>query len=107
MGSGMEHHGAVQSPDEGPRTGFMILSEINSDDRPGTEEMAREARPLLDSALDHGRETLFLEAIAMGRYEPGLLFDDHPDILSRLIDHPALHWKVRNVRDYLESSKDS
>ena len=94
-----------------PANARLIVRELypllRSDDRPGATEMTRVVRPLLDSVLDHRREAPFLEAIANGQYEPGSLFGDHPDILSRVIDHPALLWKARNVRDYLNSTKDS
>lgn len=43
-------------------------------------------------------ETAYLAAIEVGELRPGLLFPDDPALAARLAEHPALLWKVANVR---------
>ncbi len=68
-------------------------------------EMFAVVKPILESILDHSREYSFLEAIAVGKYQPELLFPKQVDIVDRIRRHPALLWKAENVRQYLSRRK--
>jgi hypothetical protein len=89
-------------PKENDRLLYPLLK---ADDRPTIAEMLAAAKPLLASVLDHSREGDYLAAIGMGKYQPELLFPKHPEIVERILLHPALVWKAQNVTQYLAQSK--
>jgi len=68
---------------------------------------SRQFSPFLQSVLDHPREGAYLEAMATGHYRPELLFPEHPEIVDRIRQHPALLWKADNVSQHLSKSKKS
>jgi len=51
--------------------------------------------------LDYRKEKAYLDAMALGRYQPDLLFAEFPQIAERLARHPALLWKAANVAAYV------
>ena len=67
--------------------------------------MRASVRPQLAPVLDAGREGVFLDAMAKGRYHPELLFPTRPDIVKRIEGHPALVWKALNVAQYIAKAK--
>ena len=83
----------------------LLYPLLRADDRPTAEEMRKAVSPLLETVLDHKRETSYLEAIASGRYQPELLFPERADIVERIRQHPALLWKAGNVAEHLSKSK--
>jgi predicted nucleotidyltransferase component of viral defense system len=83
----------------------LLYPLLRADDRPTAEEMLKTVSPLLATALDHNRETPYLEAMASGKYQPELLFPEQPDIVERIREHPALLWKAANVTEHLSKSK--
>ena len=85
----------------------LLYPLLKANDRPTAAEMLAVTKPLLESVLDHGRETAYLAAIAEGRYQPELLFPEQPEIVERIRQHPALIWKADNVARYLTKSKES
>jgi len=52
-------------------------------------------RPLLTLGPE---ETEFLEAVYRGLLRPELLFPDNPQEAERVASHPAIRWKVTNMR---------
>lgn len=78
---------------------------LKSTDRPTGAEMFAVAKPILESVLDHTREEKYLEAMAIGKYQPELLFPERPDIIERIRRHPALLWKAENVARYIARKK--
>lgn len=83
----------------------LLYPLLKAEDRPTGAEMFAVAEPLLKDVLDHNRENDFLEQMAAGKYTPELLFPEHPDIVERIRQHPALLWKARNVADYLSTRR--
>jgi predicted nucleotidyltransferase component of viral defense system len=86
----------------------LLYPLLRADDRPTAPEMLQVVSPLLAAVLDHDREAPYLEAMAAGHYQPELLFPEHPGIVERIRQHPALLWKAQNVARHLsQSSKRS
>lgn len=51
------------------------------------------------------QEMLFLDKIlAKGIIEPSLI-TDNPVLQNRIMHHPLLHWKVKNVRSFIKTKK--
>lgn len=46
-------------------------------------------------------EEAFIAAIQQGELKPELLFPDDPEEAGRLMTHPAIRWKIQNVKNYL------
>lgn len=69
------------------------------------EDLARNAwdavQPLL-AVSDN--ESDFLSAIERGQMRPDLLFPDNKELAQRIATHPALLWKIENIRGHLRSS---
>ena len=78
---------------------------LRADDRPTAEKMLSVVSPLLETVLDHERESSYLEAMASGKYQPELLFPEQPEIVERIRQHPALLWKAQNVAEHLSQPK--
>jgi len=83
----------------------LLYPLLRANDRPAAEEMRKAVSPLLETVLDHERETSYLEAIASGRYQPELLFPKQSEIVERIRQHPALLWKASNVAEHLSNSR--
>ena len=83
----------------------LLYPLLRADDRPTFEKMLSAVSPLLETVLDHERESSYLEAMASGKYQPELLFPEQPEIVERIRQHPALLWKADNVAQYLAKSK--
>ena len=83
----------------------LLYPLLRADDRPTSENMLSAVSPLLETVLDHERETSYLEALASGKYQPELLFPKQPEIAERIRQHPALLWKATNVAEHLSKSK--
>lgn len=79
----------------------LLYPLLRADDRPSADEMVTAVQPLLKAALDHEREKPYLDALAVGRYQPELLFAEYPEVAARVARHPALLWKAQNVAEYL------
>ena len=83
----------------------LLYPLLKADDRPDAAAMLAGSTPLLAGVLDHTREKSYLESIATGKYQPELLFPNHPAIVRRIRIHTALLWKVQNVTRYLSQPK--
>lgn len=46
-------------------------------------------------------EVMFVAAVQRGELKPELLFPDDPEEAVRLAAHPAIIWKIQNVKNYL------
>jgi predicted nucleotidyltransferase component of viral defense system len=84
----------------------LLYPLLRADDRPTAPEMLQVVSPLLAAVLDHDREAPYLEAMAAGHYQPDLLFPEHPEIVERIHQHPALRWKAQNVSRHLSRSPE-
>lgn len=83
----------------------LLYPLLRADDRPTSEKMLSVVSPLLETVLDHERESSYLEAMASGKYQPELLFPEQPEIVERIRQHPALLWKAQNVAEHLSQPK--
>ena len=83
----------------------LLYPLLRADDRPTAEKMLSAVSPLLETVLDHERESSDLEAMASGKYQPELLFPEQPEIVERIRQHPALLWKAQNVAEDLSQPK--
>jgi hypothetical protein len=83
----------------------LLYPLLRADDRPTPDKMLSAVSPLLETVLDHERESSYLEAMASGKYQPELLFPEQSEIVERIRQHPALLWKAANVAEYLSKSK--
>ncbi len=50
-------------------------------------------------------EEAFIDAIQKGKLHPELLFPDEPEEAARILAHPAILWKMENVRKHLSSKE--
>ena len=80
----------------------QLIPMLAAGSRPSAATLVEEAwtaiAPLLQVDAD---ETAYLAAIEAGDLRPELLFADDPALAARLAEHPALQWKVANVRRHL------
>jgi predicted nucleotidyltransferase component of viral defense system len=60
----------------------LLYPLLRADDRPTSEKMLSVVSPLLETVLDHERESSYLEAMASGKYQPELLFPEQPEIVK-------------------------
>ncbi|MEW5817292.1 MAG: nucleotidyl transferase AbiEii/AbiGii toxin family protein [Spirochaetota bacterium] len=51
-------------------------------------------------SLDPNEEA-FIAAVQQGELKPEMLFPDNPEEAGRLLTHPAILWKIQNVKNYL------
>jgi len=66
---------------------------------PPAHELVERAWAVVGPLLNlREREEAYLEAIQQGELRPGFLFPDNPEEAAKIAAHPAIQWKVRNVR---------
>ena len=46
-------------------------------------------------------EEAFIAAVQQGELRPEMLFPDDSEEAGRLVKHPAILWKIQNVKNYL------
>lgn len=85
--------------------GNLLYPLPRANDRPSAVDMLDSVRPILAWALSPETEVPYLEAMAAGRYEPELLFPDHPEMAERVRQHPAMLWKAANVAQHLAEGR--
>jgi len=75
-------------------------------DRPAREAMIAEITPLLSRLLDlQPEEKAFVDSVFSGEPDPTLLFPENTSLVELSASHPALLWKVKNIREYLKTAK--
>lgn len=79
----------------------LLYPLLRAGGQPTGPEMFTVAKPILEGVLDHRREENFLKAMAVGKYQPELLFPKDAAIVDRIRTHPALQWKAESVRQHL------
>lgn len=75
---------------------------LRSAEKLNAEQIQLDAAPVLSwmkTLSDHERS--YIDAIADGRIEPELVFARDPELCRSLKLHPALLWKIQNVRSHL------
>ena len=75
---------------------------LHSGEQPVASELKEQAWSVLKplTALsDDERE--YIDRVHAGELAPELLFPDDSDMASRLQRHPALRWKIDNVKRHL------
>ena len=79
---------------------------LRQDDAPNLDAMKSHAKKILDQILSRTeKEKEFLDTFEeMGQYKPELLFE--PGQAQRLMNHPAVLWKLHNVRKFKGLDKD-
>jgi len=66
---------------------------------PPAHELVERAWAVVGPLLTlEGREEAYVEAIQHGELRLEILFPDNPDEAARIAAHPAIRWKLRNVR---------
>lgn len=69
---------------------------------PRAEYLIKEAWAVVSEFMTlRPNETKYIAAIEQGELLPDLLFTDDPEAIQRLTEHPAILWKVTNVRAHL------
>lgn len=88
----------------------MIMDELTpvlrQDEAPSLDSMKSNARKILDQILSRTeKEKEFLDTFEeMGQYKPELLFETGQ--AQRLMNHPAVLWKLHNLRKFKGLDKD-
>lgn len=88
----------------------MIVDELTpvlrQDETPKLDVMRSDAKKILDQILNRTeKEKEFLDTFEeMGQYKPELLFETW--LAQRLMNHPAVLWKLRNLRKFKGLDKD-
>jgi hypothetical protein len=74
-------------------------SVLNRDARPTIDDLRRRVAPWLAERLVlSAPEREYVERLQWGEFKPALVAGDHPDLVPRLLAHPALHWKLANAK---------
>lgn len=85
--------------DEDIRT--QLYPMLSTAERPPADELREGAWRVISPFLSLTEpEREFTDKIGRGELEPELLFPRDPEMISRLRQHPALLWKVKNARDH-------
>lgn len=85
----------------------LLYQTLRHQDRPSIAEMIATVHPLVEELLSFdSNEESFLNGINEGEIRADLLFPDNPDMAERLLIHPALQWKVDNVREHRRAGKN-
>ena len=75
---------------------------LNCDEQPVAEELKEQAWSVLQPLVTlDGQETEYIDKIHVGKLSPEILFPDDEELTNRLQRHPALLWKIDNVKRHL------
>lgn len=75
---------------------------LHRDEQPIAEELKERAWSVLQPLVKlDDQEQAYIDRIHAGDLSPELLFPDDEELTSRLRRHPALRWKIENVRRHL------
>ena len=78
------------------------LSPMLAGPAPVRDELIGRAWRSLDRFLSlEPKEVAFITAVQQGELKPELLFPGDPVEAGRVAEHPAILWKIRNVKNYL------
>jgi len=80
----------------------QLVPMLTANEKPWAEDLFDRAWSMLSKFLDlEPAELEYIEAIHRGELRPELLFPDDTDQADRIARHPAIQWKIQNVRNYL------
>jgi predicted nucleotidyltransferase component of viral defense system len=77
---------------------------------PRADDLVKQAWAVLSEFMTlRPNEAAYIASIERGELSPELLFPDDPEAAQRIAEHPAILWKVTNVRAHLarHAKKDS
>jgi len=84
----------------------QIWPVLTEGDRPRVEHMRELVTPLVSRLLDlRGEEHTFANSILAGEVDPDPLCHGDKELADRIRSHPAVLWKLRNVREWLGRSR--
>jgi len=79
---------------------------LTEGDRPDIREMRESVSPLVSELLDlREEERHFAEAVLAGELDPGPLCRGDHELEARIRSHPAVLWKLKNVREWRGQTK--
>jgi len=74
---------------------------------PRADELVKQAWAVLSEFMTlRPNEAAYIASIERGELRPELLFTDDPEAAQRIAGHPAILWKVTNVRAHLARRKE-
>lgn len=80
----------------------QLVPMLQGSERPFTSELREQAWPVVESlVLLDETEREYVDRVHLGDLQPALLFPDDEALADRLLRHPALLWKIANVRRHL------
>jgi predicted nucleotidyltransferase component of viral defense system len=69
---------------------------------PRADDLVKQAWAVLSEFMTlRPNEATYITSIERGKLRPELLFSDDPEAAQRVAEHPAILWKVTNVRKHL------
>ena len=69
---------------------------------PRADDLVKQAWAVLSEFMKlRPSEAAYIASIERGELRPELLFADDPEAAQRIAEHPAILWKVTNVRAHL------
>ena len=72
------------------------------DTPPRADDLVKQAWAVLSEFITlRPNEAAYIASIERGELRPELLFADDPEAVQLLAEHPAILWKVTNVRAHL------
>lgn len=80
----------------------QLVPMLQGSERPFTSELREQAWSVVESlVLLDETEREYVDRVHLGDLQPALLFPDDEALADRLLRHPALLWKIANVRRHL------
>lgn len=80
----------------------QLVPMLQGSERPVTSELREQAWSVVEPLVSlDGTEREYVDRVHAGELLPALLFPDDGVLANRLLRHPALLWKIENVRRHL------
>lgn len=80
----------------------QLVPMLTVDTKPRTDDLVKQAWAVLSEFMTlRPNEAAYIASIEHGELRPKLLFPDDPETAQRIAGHPAIQWKMKNVRAHL------
>ena len=80
----------------------QLVPMLAVDASPRADDLVKRAWAVLSDFMTlRPNEAAYIASIERGELCPELLFPDDPEAAKRIAEHPAILWKITNVRSHL------
>jgi len=85
----------------------QLIPMLAVDASPRADDLVKRAWAVLSDFMTlRPNEAAYIASIERGEIRPELLFPDEPEAAKRIAEHPAILWKITNVRSHLARGRD-